>query len=200
MLHRISRRGPGQMPPIMSNVVDEAAVELLREWIAAMEPSRAFVKSWKTSDLVARIDEYQQGSTEKGALLYSELGCLQCHRRNDKGGGAGPDLSRLASQRKPTEVLQSLLDPSSQIAVEFASTMIVTHDGDAIEGRVEFEDEKQVVLRLANTQGEPVVVAKEAIELREPSMKSTMPDGLLNTCTESEILDLLAFLLTPVEE
>ncbi len=36
ILRRVGRRGPGQMPPLASNRVDEAAVALLREWIAGM--------------------------------------------------------------------------------------------------------------------------------------------------------------------
>src|SRR5262249_4522027 len=36
LLRRIRTRGPGQMPPLASNRIDEAAVELLREWIASM--------------------------------------------------------------------------------------------------------------------------------------------------------------------
>lgn len=33
MLHRISQRGKGHMPPLATRVVDQAAVEMLREWI-----------------------------------------------------------------------------------------------------------------------------------------------------------------------
>ena len=36
LLARVSRRGPGQMPQLGSDVVDEAAVRLLREWIATV--------------------------------------------------------------------------------------------------------------------------------------------------------------------
>lgn len=36
ILHRMQRRGLGQMPHIASNVVDTEAVELIREWIAKM--------------------------------------------------------------------------------------------------------------------------------------------------------------------
>jgi uncharacterized repeat protein (TIGR03806 family) len=36
LLHRIGTRGPGQMPPLSTNRVDAAAVDLLRAWIAAM--------------------------------------------------------------------------------------------------------------------------------------------------------------------
>ena len=34
---RVARRGPGQMPPLATAVVDEAAVALIRDWIAALD-------------------------------------------------------------------------------------------------------------------------------------------------------------------
>lgn len=36
LLHRIALRGPGQMPQLATNVVDEQAVTLMREWIASL--------------------------------------------------------------------------------------------------------------------------------------------------------------------
>jgi glucose/arabinose dehydrogenase len=39
LYHRLSRRGPGQMPPLASSVADEAALELVRAWIAALSKS-----------------------------------------------------------------------------------------------------------------------------------------------------------------
>ena len=34
---RVGTRGPGQMPPLSTNRIDEAGLALLREWIAAMK-------------------------------------------------------------------------------------------------------------------------------------------------------------------
>jgi hypothetical protein len=36
LLHRVATRGQGQMPPLASSRVDEAAVKMLREWITGM--------------------------------------------------------------------------------------------------------------------------------------------------------------------
>jgi hypothetical protein len=38
LLHRISRRGPGQMPPLATSTVDERAAAMLREWISTLKP------------------------------------------------------------------------------------------------------------------------------------------------------------------
>jgi uncharacterized repeat protein (TIGR03806 family) len=37
LLQRLSRRGPNQMPPLATSVVDEEAVRMLREWITGMK-------------------------------------------------------------------------------------------------------------------------------------------------------------------
>jgi uncharacterized repeat protein (TIGR03806 family) len=39
LYHRLATRGPGQMPPVGSNVVDVTAATLIREWIAKMPAS-----------------------------------------------------------------------------------------------------------------------------------------------------------------
>jgi len=38
LFQRVSRRGPGQMPPVATSLVDEEAVKLLREWITQVHP------------------------------------------------------------------------------------------------------------------------------------------------------------------
>ena len=37
LLHRMGCRGPGQMPPLATSLVDEAAVQMLREWVRGMK-------------------------------------------------------------------------------------------------------------------------------------------------------------------
>jgi glucose/arabinose dehydrogenase len=39
LLHRMACRGPGQMPPLATSLVDEPALEMLREWIQKMKKS-----------------------------------------------------------------------------------------------------------------------------------------------------------------
>ena len=39
LYQRISRRGTGQMPPLVSTEVDRKAVELIADWIRGLPPS-----------------------------------------------------------------------------------------------------------------------------------------------------------------
>ena len=88
------------------------------------------------------------GDRRGRSRLFKELGCVQCHRFAVPAG-AGPDLTGVAKKRTPQELLESIVDPSKQIAPEFASTIIVTSSGKTIEGRIAKEDDKEVVIHSA---------------------------------------------------
>jgi len=47
LLQRISRRGPGQMPPLSSTVIDETAAALLSRWITNDLPSYQTFSEWQ---------------------------------------------------------------------------------------------------------------------------------------------------------
>jgi putative heme-binding domain-containing protein len=200
LYHRIARRGPGQMPPRGTHVVDQAAVQLVRDWITQLPPQRPFVKDWTIDDLAPDVEHLSGGRRyETGARLFKELGCLQCHRYADAGGGAGPDLSGIAKKRSPRELLESILEPSKQIAPEFAAMILVTTEGRTLEGRISEEDQHKLVLHTADALAEPLVLSKHEIEDRHLSTTSTMPDGLLDRLQKTEILDLLAYLIADAD-
>ena len=50
-------------------------------------------------------------------------------------------------------------------------------------------------LYIAN-ETKPVVIAKSQIEAREIASVSMMPEGLLSTLSDKEVLDLIAYLRT----
>ena len=197
MLHRLSRRGPGQMPPLVSRVVDQAAVDLFRAWIEEMEPTHNFIKAWQIQDLTSELPNLSgDRSLEAGATAYRELGCIQCHRRAGEGGGSGPDLTGIAKRLQPAEVLESIIAPSQKVAPEYATTVIQTSDGQVISGRVERSTDDAVLLRRTTDPfAPPVLISKDNIEQQRLSPQSIMPSGLLNSLEQGQILDLLAYLL-----
>jgi uncharacterized repeat protein (TIGR03806 family) len=196
LYHRISRRDLGQMPPRGTHVVDHEAVQLIHDWIAQLPPQRQFVKDWTIDDVAADLDQLERGrSHETGARLFKELGCIQCHRFAGGGGGAGPDLSGITQKRNPHELLESILEPSKHISPEFAATIVVTADGQTLEGRIGQEDNQRLVLHTTDSLAKPMILLKDKIDERYLSATSTMPDGLLDSLQKSEILDLLTYMI-----
>ncbi len=91
LLHRLSGRGRGQMPPLVSNHVDEAAVKLFREWISGLKSDQVFVREWRMDDLVASLDGLGSGrSIESGRKAFRDTGCLECHRAEGQGEASAP--------------------------------------------------------------------------------------------------------------
>jgi len=195
LMQRLGRRGRGQMPPLVSTVVDRRALQLMHDWIAAMQPKRKFVHDWKTAELVSDLEQLSVNrSFDAGKAAFGDVGCNQCHRFGTEGSGIGPDLSGINRRLRPGELLESLVDPSKKIAPEYATTMIQTAAGRIVEGRVEQETDDVVVLR-GSALAEPLTIQKSDIEERALSSKSAMPSGILNTLTQQQVLDLLAYLI-----
>lgn len=196
LIERLKHRGRGQMPPLVSNAIDQDGVQLMHDWIAAMQPERTFVRAWSLEDLTVDLKQLSTGrSFESGRAAFDAVGCGQCHRFAQKGSGIGPDLSGISSRLQPQELIESLIDPSKKVAPEYAMTVIQTAAGTIVEGRIEEETETSVTFRTGGALAEPITIAKSDIEERTHSLNSTMPSGILNTLSKDEILDLVAYLI-----
>src|SRR5207244_3643501 len=90
--------------------------------------------------------------------------------------------------------------PSKVIAEGFAASEIETKTGEITNGRVVREDDQVVVVLPQTAIAEAVTIRTADIRRRELSKVSNMPTGILNTLQESEILDLLAYLISDVGE
>jgi putative heme-binding domain-containing protein len=74
-------------------------------------------------------------------------------------------------------------------------TMVFTDDGQVYSGVIASEDDRQLRLRVANVD-EPVTITKSQITDREATELSMMPEGLLDYLTNTEVVNLFAYLGT----
>jgi hypothetical protein len=68
------------------------------------------------------------------------------------------------------------------------------NDGDTVAGRVVEENDQKLVLNTDPMHPNKEEFRKADIVSRRPSKISPMPDGLVNSMTEDEIWDLIAYL------
>ncbi|MCA9187725.1 MAG: PQQ-dependent sugar dehydrogenase [Planctomycetales bacterium] len=201
LYHRISRRGRGQMPPLVSNVIDSIGTKVIHDWIAELKPTREFVRAWTVEEL--RIADHaadrKQISADRGRVVFDKAGCSQCHRVFEHGGGVGSELTGIVKRQDRDKIIESILLPSRVIVPEFAMTVVHTHDGNVLRGRVVSEDSDAIRLQPPSSFSAALRIAKSEIEERRMSSESAMPAGLLNTWELPEILDLLAY-VTQEEE
>jgi len=197
LYQRVARRGRGQMPPLVSTVVDERAVELVRDWIRAMQPQQKFVRDWKLEDLLPALERVKrERAFESGRDAFRQTGCSQCHRFAGEGGSVGPDLTGVGRRLSAPDLLESILLPSKVIAEGYATTEIETGAGEVVAGRIEREDDRVIVLRPLSAIEDAVTIRKTDVRRRALSQTSNMPTGILNTLQETQVLDLLAYLIS----
>jgi uncharacterized repeat protein (TIGR03806 family) len=196
LYQRLTRRGRGQMPPLVSAVVDSGAARLIHDWIQSMKSDLKFVRDWKMEDLLPSLGELASGrSFDSGQAAFRNAGCVQCHRFAGAGGSVGPDLTGVGRRLSAPQLLESILLPSKVIAPEYAQTEIETVSGESITGRIEREDDQAIVFRPLTPFEEPPTVRKADVRGRRVSPLSNMPSGIVNSLEKAQVLDLLAYLI-----
>jgi uncharacterized repeat protein (TIGR03806 family) len=197
LLQRISRRGRGQMPPLVTARVDERAAALMRQWIAGMKSEETLVREWTMGDLQPALPQLDRDrSPAAGKLVFQKTGCVQCHRVGGEGGSVGPDLTGVGRRLDRRALLESILEPSKVIADEYAVYEIERRDGETVTGRIEREDDRELTLRTGSAVEELVRIAKTDVRRRTKSSLSNMPAGIVNVLQKDQILDLLAYLIS----
>ncbi|HLW66221.1 MAG TPA: PVC-type heme-binding CxxCH protein [Gemmataceae bacterium] len=146
--------------------------------------------------------EWQKLLEEKGDAVTGERvffhpngpGCYKCHKIDGRGAGIGPDLSRIASSMSREKIIESILEPSKEIAPAFTTWRILTRDGKERTGMIVGEDAFSYVT-VADSQGKIEKIHRREIEDRTALPKSIMPENLPELMTRQDFRDLLAFLL-----
>jgi putative heme-binding domain-containing protein len=158
------------------------------------------VKKWTLDELMAKVDSgLKHRDFDHGRAMFGAANCFACHRFAGEGGSFGPDLSGLAGRFSVRDLLESVVDPSKVISDQYQAVVIRTTDGRIITGRIInlSGDGMTVNTDMLNPgQGGNASVRRSQIEEMQPSPTSMMPNGLLDTMNEDEVLDLLAFLLS----
>ena len=119
-------------------------------------------------------------------------GCFKCHTIDGRGGKVGPDLSRAVGTINRVQLIQSILEPSREIAPQFVSWTFETKDGKVVTGMVVHENEGKTIV--GDAEGKLIELKTIDIVVRVPQKISVMPDKLAERMTLQELRDLIAFL------
>jgi putative heme-binding domain-containing protein len=157
---------------------------------------RKFVRNWTQDELRPALDRIEEGrSFNAGKRLFVEGSCQACHRFANVGGIFGPDLTGAAKRYSRPFMLREIMNPSHVISDQHQTHSILTSAGRVHQGRI--LSEADGVLTVATDPREPahlVVIPADEVEERKPSEASLMPADLLNTFTQRDVLDLLAYI------
>ncbi len=163
---------------------------------AAAGPPRALVQKWKVDELVTELDNrLEHRDFEKGRSLFSAANCFKCHRVKLEGGSTGPDLTGVAGRFSNRNLLESIIEPSKVVSDQYEKMQFQLVDGRVVEGRViNLNGDNLMVLTNMFDPDSIVPVKRSEVEVSQVSKTSMMPEGLLDTLTKDEILDLMAYM------
>jgi putative heme-binding domain-containing protein len=155
-------------------------------------------REWKLDELVNYTQPRLKGRDFKnGQKMYAAARCVVCHRFNGEGGATGPDLSQVAGRFTLKDLCESIVEPSKVVSDQYRAALVLTKSGKEYVGRIVSETNDSLTILVDPEVSTKVMeVKKSNVEERKPSPISVMPDGLLKTLNENEVLDLLAYLLS----
>ncbi|MBY0587659.1 c-type cytochrome [bacterium] len=118
--------------------------------------------------------------------------CATCHKVQGAGYEVGPNLATIVG-RSPEQLLQNILDPSSEVQPSFIEVSIVLDDGRVASGMVASENANSVTLKRA--EGVTQTISRDSIESMQSTGKSLMPEGIEQKISPTEMAHLIAYLL-----
>jgi putative heme-binding domain-containing protein len=132
-----------------------------------------------------------KGNAANGKAL-SAL-CMACHQIGSAGGQIGPNLSGAGAMGLEA-VLRNILTPNAAMEPGYRIYRVEMKNGDLIDAFFVSEDKDAVVIRQAGLPDRRVT--KADIRSTQFIRRSLMPEGLLDGLQDSQVADLLAFLMT----
>ncbi|GAB5519325.1 MAG: hypothetical protein RhofKO_15760 [Rhodothermales bacterium] len=134
---------------------------------------------------------------ERGQQMYAAALCEACHAMNGIGGNTGPDLTQVGTRFSKIDIGRAILNPSDAISDQYGATLIKTHDGRALAGRVVASTDEVITVSVNPYMPDQTLeIATEDIAEQSDSPISLMPAKLINRLNEQEILDLMAYLIS----
>jgi len=166
--------------------------------------TRHFVKQWKLEDFTPALEAGLKSNRDlaNGRTLFNATGCIACHNFRGEGGMAGPDLTSVGGRYTARDLMDNIVNPSKVINEQNAITIYTMNDGSTIEGRTVnmAGDMIMVATNPMDPGGSEVRFSSKNLKSVKRSAVSLMPQGLLDTLTEADLLDLLAYLRQPATD
>jgi putative heme-binding domain-containing protein len=137
---------------------------------------------------VARLGDPARG---EAVFRRKDQACLKCHAIAGAGGQVGPDLVSIGASAQVDYLIDSILLPNKAVKEGYHTVVVTTTKGTLVSGIKVRETKTELILRDAEDR-EVTVPLKDIDETKTGA--SLMPEGLADSLTRGELLDLVRFL------
>jgi putative heme-binding domain-containing protein len=172
------------------NLGDETLSERLQTIWGKLRNSPAekieLIQTWQdrlTPEVLARADY------DEGKRVFEQT-CASCHSLYGEGGQLGPELNG-ADRSNLYYVLENIIDPGAVLPKDYWMTVLTLKNGRVLSGTV--SSRSTHTLTIVGLTGEEIVPHSDIAKM-EQLEQSTMPEGLLQSLSENEVRDLVAYL------
>ena len=150
-----------------------------------------WIKNLDAADVVEQL-KIAQGDPVKGEALFTMATCVTCHVGVEDAKPVGPPLAEVSKRLQRDKIIESILEPSKEIAKGYESVKLMIWDGTLQVGLIVEETDELIKLRVAS--GETVEIPVDDIDGQAPSEVSPMPVGLVDMLSVQQVADLIAYL------
>jgi putative membrane-bound dehydrogenase-like protein len=150
---------------------------------------RKLITAWKAKLTPAVLAAGDKGN---GRAVFNKT-CSSCHVLYGYGDHTGLDLT--GSGRNNLDfLLENVVDPSAVVNADFRMRIVVLNDGRTLNGVIVAKTDRTITLK---SQTGTTAIDRNDIDDMQESKLSLMPEGLLESLPETQVRDLIAYLMYP---
>jgi putative heme-binding domain-containing protein len=133
------------------------------------------------------------GDAKLGEVVFRNQGaCLQCHKMGNEGGIQGPPLGDVGKRLSREKLVESLVNPSAEIAAGYGLSSVTLQDGSVIAGRITLDTPEKITLIALD--GNESSHARSQVKAITPPMSAMPPMAL--SLPPANLRDLISYLAT----
>jgi putative heme-binding domain-containing protein len=140
-------------------------------------------KALLTDENLAKAD------LSRGRAVYAQS-CGVCHKLYGEGADIGPELT--GSDRKNLDyLLDNIVNPSGVVPEAYRVSLVNMRDDQVLTGILTAQSGQSITVQ---TVSDRLTLPRQDVDSIQESALSMMPDGILESLSEQQILDLVAYL------
>jgi cytochrome c oxidase cbb3-type subunit III len=209
--HGIGARGGGRAPDLTRTQkkhgnADADLFRTIRDGVAGTDMPAAMgsigveMKEEEIWEVIAYLRSVQvktappSGDAAHGkALFEGAANCSKCHMVSGHGGRLGPDLTATGSSRSTQSIVESVRDPSKDLASGYQTVTVVTTAGEQIKGILLNED--LFSLQMMDTGERIRLFTRDQLRSVDKSSMSLMPPYSTSVLSDRDLDDIIGYLV-----